>query len=1145
MIRIYDSQARDFSHNGLGSLDEALSAVVGEELNGSYEMEMEYPISGRHFDKIQLRNIIFCKPNPHNSEQPFRIYSITKPLNGVVVISAEHISYDTSGVIILPKRKTTTNTYIRDGVEPSHAADWLSLSEGGVALTPDSELIYIIKTANDYENLLYIWDSEGPFYTRVDDSVLHEIHSYGVKDHKDDKDGYFLETILTEINNSGALQSRNYFELEAHESKEADFKEEGYSIPMPMSLRAMLGGSDASLLTVFEGEFIFDKFLITLTEKRGINRGITIRHGKNLTEMEQESDGSNLFTGVFPFYSKNYTETRTSMDLIYQPCYIREGVNPLRGDWLSTKTIDPANGIGGIAIPPVVETISVIIGEFNTVIEKLVAMQIKTPGEYLDKIYAYKESTLANDLVVLAYVKEKETIIVETIIEEETIETSVEIPLSLTSDADLLVDIDPDYGIIYLIKTDTPGLYNNKYIYENVDGVDKFVKYDDDGFYIECTDINTLNDEQQEALPSILPPWKIKYSPLTTPKWTEDTEDDGGIRVVRPLRPNIGTVSVDKFVYLDLLSPEIFVPEPESTSILEDGIIYVNQTLKDLPVQRILPLDLTSVLDAIGGLTPEQMTQTHLFNKVEKHMEDNDYTSIKESIDISFLKLSGSPEYEHLKELEVVELGDEVTVIYEKLGVDTIHRVISTEYNVLSDEYTEIELGDKKEKITNTIVTTGDNLSSLKNDVDYASKEYITKLVADNAQIINVEIQNAMIQNLEAVSADISGSLKASIATIDALIARLFTTDYAEVAKALIAGTVRVKGDLTLDSGSITINRTIVGAPINVYVLDGADLYGLNWLSEDNIDPIDVMVIETGTVFKVVSEGLWLDKCYKWNAILGYYVLVSTYVFSVDRDGNVIANNLIITGGSLDIGDNFRVTNEGILTARGVKVIDGEISITADGVERFAVSKSGGVKASSMIVDNLYADNIFPTKVKAKDVITDRLYLSADKKVYMERVTGDNFVEQTVTLTGDLFGVELLEDNITWHGYMRAEASVPVFEDKLCEIVLMYTNGVGDIDFMLRSVTISKGSTLSNTEEFSIIAPLPLGGIVRANTVPTSYDETKIDGEVYSIIINANGTEYDIITGIEAAVSPLDIPVQEDEPDLEEYEGNIWFRVET
>ena len=72
----------------MGSLDETLAALVVEELNGSYELEIQYPLKGRHFDKLQLKNIIFCKPNMYTREQPFRIYSITKPIDGKVTVNA-------------------------------------------------------------------------------------------------------------------------------------------------------------------------------------------------------------------------------------------------------------------------------------------------------------------------------------------------------------------------------------------------------------------------------------------------------------------------------------------------------------------------------------------------------------------------------------------------------------------------------------------------------------------------------------------------------------------------------------------------------------------------------------------------------------------------------------------------------------------------------------------------------------------------------------------------------------------------------------------------------------------------------------------------------------------------------------------------
>lgn len=102
MITLYDSDETSFTTNGLGNLSEAVSCEVHEELNGLYELTLEYPISGRHYTDLKNRRIIFAKPNPFDPPQAFRIYEISTPLQGNVTVSAQHISYDLSGKPIDP-----------------------------------------------------------------------------------------------------------------------------------------------------------------------------------------------------------------------------------------------------------------------------------------------------------------------------------------------------------------------------------------------------------------------------------------------------------------------------------------------------------------------------------------------------------------------------------------------------------------------------------------------------------------------------------------------------------------------------------------------------------------------------------------------------------------------------------------------------------------------------------------------------------------------------------------------------------------------------------------------------------------------------------------------------------------------------------
>ena len=81
---------------------DTVSCEVTEERNGVFECLLKYPVSGQHYGLITKECIIKAKPNDTATEQAFRIYRITKPLNGIVTIYGQHISYDLSNVPVLP-----------------------------------------------------------------------------------------------------------------------------------------------------------------------------------------------------------------------------------------------------------------------------------------------------------------------------------------------------------------------------------------------------------------------------------------------------------------------------------------------------------------------------------------------------------------------------------------------------------------------------------------------------------------------------------------------------------------------------------------------------------------------------------------------------------------------------------------------------------------------------------------------------------------------------------------------------------------------------------------------------------------------------------------------------------------------------------
>ena len=99
MIKLFESTEISFNNNGLGCLNDAITCIVTEKLNGEYELELTYPVDGIHYNDISLDRIIYTKANSY-TEQPFRIYSISKPINKIITVNAQHISYDLSNITV-------------------------------------------------------------------------------------------------------------------------------------------------------------------------------------------------------------------------------------------------------------------------------------------------------------------------------------------------------------------------------------------------------------------------------------------------------------------------------------------------------------------------------------------------------------------------------------------------------------------------------------------------------------------------------------------------------------------------------------------------------------------------------------------------------------------------------------------------------------------------------------------------------------------------------------------------------------------------------------------------------------------------------------------------------------------------------------
>jgi phage minor structural protein len=209
---LFPSTATEFNTQGLGVLTDAISCTVTEERNGAFELTMQYPDTGVHFAEITDRCIIYAIPSPYRVPQPFRIYRITRPMDGIIMVYAQHITYDLSGVPLNPF--TAIN-----------APDALSKLSLNAAV-----------------------DSPFTFWT--------------------DK-----ATVAS------------------------------FAVSTPSSTRSVLGGSSGSILDVYGGEYEWDGFTVRLYGHRGYDNGVVISYGKNLTDIEQDRNISNVATGIYPYWT--------------------------------------------------------------------------------------------------------------------------------------------------------------------------------------------------------------------------------------------------------------------------------------------------------------------------------------------------------------------------------------------------------------------------------------------------------------------------------------------------------------------------------------------------------------------------------------------------------------------------------------------------------------------------------------------------------------------------------------------------------------------------------------------------------------------------------------------------------------------------
>ena len=230
---LFRADATNFSTYGIGVLADCMSCEVTEERNGAFECILKYPTSGRLYNQLKTERLVKAKPNDTAQNQMFRIYRMTTPIDGVVTIYAQHLSYDLSNVAALQ--------WSSESISPALAME---------RVFQNTATAHNFTCSTDYS-------AAKPF-----------------------------------------------------------------SVTKPQSVRACLGGTSGSFLDLWGGEYEWDNFHVIHHQGRGQHTGVVIEYGKNLTQMEHDSENSGVYTDLLPYaivQAEDGTETAITLPEVLLP----------------------------------------------------------------------------------------------------------------------------------------------------------------------------------------------------------------------------------------------------------------------------------------------------------------------------------------------------------------------------------------------------------------------------------------------------------------------------------------------------------------------------------------------------------------------------------------------------------------------------------------------------------------------------------------------------------------------------------------------------------------------------------------------------------------------------------------------------------
>lgn len=437
-----------------------------------------------------------------------------------------------------------------------------------------------------------------------------------------------------------------------------------------------------------------------------------------------------------------------------------------------------------------------------------------------------------------------------------------------------------------------------------------------------------------------------------------------------------------------------------------------------------VPLDLSSVFES-------QPTEAQLRTEAQRQLDNSEAWIPNENISVKFIDLAHTQEYKDIAALQRVRLCDKVSVYCGPLGVSAVKmQVIKTVYNVLTEEYDEIELGTAKTSFADTIMAkvsdaTGDlpTISEVKSLLRLAVDEATDQITgAQNSHVRFIYDANDSLQEIVILDTDdiltatkvwrwnsgglgyssngYAGPYSLAMTQNGAIVADFITTGTltAALIRAGVLQDVNGYNVWNLDTGEFRLASTTTVGGSTVAAI-----------AQDKVDTLDNALTQQ-VIFNRLTNNGQTQGIYLSNGLLyinASYINTGTLTAALITTGTMSAAR--IQGGTLTLGGANNANGAlsikdasgnviGTWDRNGISILSGSISLNNG---TFTVTSGGALTANSASLKG----KLQSTGTDAFDNAVNVKIVNGKIRVFGTRDGGDTasyISSDYVTMTGRL-----------------------------------------------------------------------------------------------------------------------------------------------